>query len=53
MTCVPVSPVMSVLALSGHSAGTALALLLAAITFGLGGLILFAADATERESRKW
>jgi hypothetical protein len=30
-----------------------LALLLAAVTLGLIGLILIAADATEREHRKW
>jgi hypothetical protein len=30
-----------------------LALLLAAITLGLFGLILIAADATEREYREW
>jgi ribosomal protein L7Ae-like RNA K-turn-binding protein len=30
-----------------------LALLLAAVTHGLVGLILIAADATEREHRKW
>jgi hypothetical protein len=33
--------------------GTALALLLAAVTLGLVGLILFVADAAEREHRKW
>ena len=33
--------------------GTALALLLAAVTLGLVVLILIAADATEREHRKW
>ena len=33
--------------------GTALALLLAAITHGLIGLILIVAGATEREHRKW
>jgi hypothetical protein len=33
--------------------GTALALLLAAITRGVVGLIRIAADATEREHRKW
>ena len=32
---------------------TALALLLAAVTLGLVGLILIAADATECEHRKW
>jgi len=30
-----------------------LALLLAAVTLGLDGLFLIAADATEREHRKW
>jgi hypothetical protein len=30
-----------------------LALLLAPVTLGLVGLILIAADATEREHRKW
>jgi len=36
-----------------HLTATALALLLAAITRGVVGLILIAADATEREHRKW
>jgi ribosomal protein L7Ae-like RNA K-turn-binding protein len=35
--------------LTGYSVGT----LLAAITRGVIGLILIAADATEREHRKW
>jgi hypothetical protein len=33
--------------------GKALALLLAAVTLGLVGLMLIAADVTEREHRKW
>jgi ribosomal protein L7Ae-like RNA K-turn-binding protein len=33
--------------------GYSVALLLAAITRGVVGLILIAADATEREHRKW
>jgi hypothetical protein len=33
--------------------GTALALLLAAVMLGLVCLILIAADAVEREGRKW
>jgi hypothetical protein len=33
--------------------GTALALLPAAVTLGLVGLILIVSDAVERERRKW
>jgi len=33
--------------------GTALALLLAAVTLGLVGLFLIAANATAREHRRW